>query len=241
MLEEFSAPYFHFREWSAASAVVRNKRQPDSTFTKNPFKTWSQSRLDEFLFKLADVAASGDRVIVGGYVPAKKLCDDKTRGFVTIQEGPRELCVSHFFNSIATTVDRHKPPWKSLKISFVFEQQRTNKEWGAILRSGFDATRQKNRKFRDMVIGCKEDHLPLQAADMVAYRLRQRLEKTVNLDFSDTTWPKLDNILFKAIDEWSSRLSEAEEEAVLRRFFVIPQNVTYEQAIQSIRAKRNSI
>ena len=85
VLNEFS--YFHFREWSAASAVVRNKRQPDSTFTKNPFKTWSQSRLDEFLFKLADVAASGDRVIVGGYVPANKLCEDKISGFVTVKEG----------------------------------------------------------------------------------------------------------------------------------------------------------
>ena len=238
VLSEFSVPHFHFREWSAASAVARNERSPDSGFKKNPFCNWDQPRLDGLLFKLASVAASGNKIIVGGYVPANQLREDKLSGFVTTKDGPRELCVSHFFDSVTTTINRHRKPWKSLRISFIFEHQETNAEWEKILRTGFYASRDKNRKFRDIATGYKEDHLPLQAADMIAYRLRQRIEKHVKLDFSDTAWPKLDNILFKSFNEWSGNLSEAEKDAMLRRFFVVPEGVTYEQAVQSLSSSR---
>ena len=73
VLYRYTAPYFHFREWADASAVVRGKRRASTEFTqKNPYRFWSQTKLDTFLLELAEVAVSDNKVIIGGYVPTKK-------------------------------------------------------------------------------------------------------------------------------------------------------------------------
>jgi hypothetical protein len=236
VLKQFAAGYFHFREWSMASAVVRKKRQPSSEFKDNPYQGWAQSKLDDFLFSLATVAASGNRLIVGGYVPPNMLRQDQLHGLVDTEAAPDELCLGHFFKSVITTINRERPPWKRQPVAFFFDHS-TNKAWKKLVNDGFNFSRQ-NRQFRELAFARKQDHLPLQAADMVAYRLRQVIEKRINWDFSESRWPKLDEILFKSINQRFVNLSQDEKEGVLRRFFVIPENATYEQAMDSINANR---
>jgi len=100
VLNKYSAKYFHFREWSNASQVVRKKREPSSDFANNPYKLWDQQILDNFLFELAEVAASGNKLIIGGYVPQQLLRTDQAAGVVATKASAEELCVSHFFNSV---------------------------------------------------------------------------------------------------------------------------------------------
>lgn len=67
VLKKHNAPYFHFREFAEASSVVRGKREASSQFKNNPYFGWEIDRLDNFLFDLAEVAAAGSKVPVGGY------------------------------------------------------------------------------------------------------------------------------------------------------------------------------
>jgi hypothetical protein len=90
-----------------------------------------------------------------------------------------------------------KSSWKNLPISFVFDQ---GGEWRHCAINMFNFYKKKNpRTFADLVFWNKDQNLPLQAADMVAYRTRQIME-----NFSDgrntRTWEKLDNILFDSKD-----------------------------------------
>jgi hypothetical protein len=236
VLLDFKVKYFHFREWSNASRVARGK-PPTSDFKKNPYKDWDQSKLDDFLFRLAAVAASGNKLIVGGYVPGTLLREEQKNGTVENTASAQELCVGHFFESIATNIKRDKAPWKRLPIAFFFDHSE-DVGWKNLVHAGFDRSRQRQRQFRSLRFEHKEDYLPLQAADMAAYRLRQRIERHVQWDFSDTKWPKLDSILFKSIDESYSKLSQSEKEATVRRFFVIPEDATEREIINAINKKR---
>ena len=236
VLNQYAAPYFHFREWSDASTVVRGKRRGSSEFLKkNPYKCWDQSKLDGFLLELAQIAASGNRLIVGGYVPAKKLEEDKASGIVKTKPSPEGLCIKHFFDSVISTINHHRSPLKRQPITFFFDHS-DNSDWKKIVNDGFESSRSKNRHFKQISFASKVDHLPLQAADMVAYRLRQAMENMVNLDFSKT-WVKFDEIIFRSINEWSKKLAEKERDAILRRVFRVPEDATYEQAMDAIESE----
>jgi len=237
-LNRHAAPYFHFREWADASAVVRGRRRASSEFSqKNPYRAWSQTQLDTFLFELAEVAASDNKLIIGGYVPTKKLGEDKARGLVKTEESAEDLCIKHFFGSVLSTISRRRAPLKRQPVAFVFDQT-NDPEWKMVINRGFDASRKKNRHYKEISFAPKEDHLPLQAADMVAYRSRQRMESTVTLDFSKE-WPQFDNIVFRSINAWTDKLNEEERDAILRRVFVVPKDVTYEQAMDAITLESN--
>jgi hypothetical protein len=84
VLNKHSAKYFHFREWADASAVVRKKRSPNSSFKNNPYKLWDQDTLDRFLLELAEVAMSDCRLVVGGWVPQIQLRAEQASGEVEI-------------------------------------------------------------------------------------------------------------------------------------------------------------
>ena len=245
VLNKHSAKYFHFREWAQASAVVRRKRDPDSKFGENPYKDWNQEKLDAFLFELAEVAVSDGRLIVGGYVPTRKLQSDQAAGTASSNASAGELCVRHFFDSVISTISEERKVLKRLPISVFFDHVK-DKQWKRVIQNGYDESCKTHRQFRALTIASRSlaervesgdtESLPLQAADMVAYRLRQRMEDTVNLDLS-RDWAKLDDILFRTINSWSETLTASEKDAILRRFFIIPKDATYEQAMDAITSE----
>jgi hypothetical protein len=68
VLNSYGAPYFHFKEWAAASAAIRfNKPQTDE-LKKNPYFGWDIKRLDKFLYTLADIAGRGNKVPIAGAI-----------------------------------------------------------------------------------------------------------------------------------------------------------------------------
>jgi hypothetical protein len=246
VLNDYSAKYFHFREWADASAVIRKKRTPSSEFEKNPYKSWDQNTLDRFLFELAEVAVADGRLVVGGYVPQIQLRAEQASGETTTTASPEELCAGHFFDAVVSTISKERCVLKRQGISFFFDHS-TNKQWKNVVNNAFDISCQKHRQCKTITFvskGLRErvengavEFLPLQAADMVAYRMRQKMEKLANLDFTGPEWDKLDNILFKSINEANAAWSATERDAVLRKVFRVPESATYEDAMDSIVAK----
>jgi hypothetical protein len=248
VLNKYSAKYFHFREWADASAVIRKKRNPSSEFEKNPYKFWDQETLDRFLFELAEVAVADGKLVVGGYVPQIQLREEQANGLTTTTGSPKELCVGHFFDAAVSTIYRERCVLKRQGISFFFDHS-SDQRWKNIVHSVYDQRCKKHIQFksidfvssslRERVAAHDIEFLPLQAADLVAYRMRQKMEKLANLDFAGPEWDKLDKVLFKSFDEAHAQLSPSERDAVLRRVFTVPDGVTYEQAMDSIVTQSN--
>jgi len=248
VLNKYSAKYFHFREWADASAVVRKRRNPSSEFEKNPYRCWDQDTLDKFLFELVEVAVCDGKLVVGGYVPQIQLREEQASGLTKITAAPKELCVSHFFDAVISTIRRERCVLKRQGISFFFDHS-TDQRWKHIVHGVYDQRCEKHiqfksidfvsRSLRERVAARDIEFLPLQAADLVAYRMRQKMEKLANLDFAGPEWDKLDKVLFKSFDEAHAQLSPSERDAVLRRVFTVPEGVTYEQAMDAIVTQSN--
>lgn len=224
--------YFHAREHHSAWLVATGRTTPNSDFKKNPYNRWSVDELNDFAMELAPLA--GSNLIIGGWVPTKLYHEDKHAGLPNKDRDPYELCLDHFFDSAVSTIKQQRAPWRRQPISFLFDWSEDN-DWRHTVDLRFEFHKNKFKKPPFVEIGFrkKTEHTPLQAADMVAYRLRHNMSKLSNLDFSKS-WPELDDILFKEMNESIEKLAQAEKDAMLRRCFIIPKNTSYEQAMDAI-------
>jgi hypothetical protein len=133
-------------------------------------------------------------------------------------------------------------------ISFFFDHS-TDQQWKDAVHDAYRSRSKINTRFKSIAFANlslkervavrDEEFLPLQAADLVAYRMRQKMEKLANLDFAGPEWNGLDDILFKSMNKANARLSASERDAVLRRVFDVPESATYEQAMDAIVNQSN--
>lgn len=197
VLNDFGAPYFHFKEF----ADKENKHKND----KNPFlaPSWNFEKRDRFLHELT-IVLSEEAVPLGGVLGTKNIPDNITDGEV------RELLIAQFYSHFSHQLNSH---WRGFNGSalFVFDETE-NKEWRATLENiharaqGLDARIGGLSYEND--IRCP----PLQAADLFAYICRQNTEKYYAQDKTKQYKRTLDWILsrnsyarFKSIhtkDSW---------------------------------------
>lgn len=221
-LNEFGAPYFHFCEWSNASAVVRNKREASSTFKKrNPYREWDQAKLDSFIVKLATIAGSGSKLIVGVTVSVNLFHASQLAGQISEEANPYEQCADKFFDSVVNTISGQKRPWKRQPIAFFFDQTGNIRFENTVLKM-FSAHQKHYRTFKKIAFVNKKElpHLPLQAADMVAYRARQSAENWIN--GTDRYWEAVDTALFKSLETFVDLHEKTFMEAYFRGAFNYP-------------------
>ena len=197
VLTKYDAPYFHFNEWAAASAVVRKKRQHFTDFNKNPYKNWDLPCLDSFLNELAQIAGAGNKILIGGYVDTHKFSKAKSEGdkLVPSHGDPYKYCLTQFFDSFRTDVQLQWPMWSD-PVSFVFDQT-DDPVWRKAIIDVFASFQQRDSRFYAVTFADKKAELPLQAADMVAYRMRQITGKYTKREVPTSPgMPELDKRLF---------------------------------------------
>jgi len=209
ILNNYQAPYFHFREWSDASAVARKVRLPSSDFKKNPYRGWESKKLDEFVLALAKIAVSGNKLVVGGALHTNRFHKAKLEGDILPNANLVEYHACHFFISVIGAINIQRPPWKNMPVSFFFDQSGDEK-WEHAILDKFRFYQLKHPTFKDLAFSNKKEtpHFPLQAADMIAYRTRQIMQKFADGDDYMQSWPALDDILFKS-DNYNLSTSEA--------------------------------
>lgn len=198
VLDNYGAPYFHFWDWADASAVVRNIHPPTSAFAKNPYRGWSLSKLDCFLYSLADIAGSGKRIILGGFISTRDFNEAKKHPdyspFVPKHGDPYMECLVQFFDSFPTMVQSEWPSWTE-KVSFFFDQNKDS-DWNHAVQDSFMLAKKKDSRMAELTFADMRVNLPLQAADMLAYRLHQIVGKFVDPSTEPVT-SKLDDLLLK--------------------------------------------
>jgi uncharacterized protein DUF3800 len=203
-LDKYSAPYFHFCEWSTASLVVRGKITPGSGFSKNPFATWPLQRLDDFLYELAEIAGSGNRVTVGGWIETANIHGVNVQNavppaFYAAAENPYGWALNRFFQQLPNDILSGWPDWNE-PVSIVFDQS-DDAEWNNSTTTAHRHLREKDSRFSELAFADKKlpPHLPLQAADMIAYRYRQLAENFQSERLQFEPLPTLDRFIMKAM------------------------------------------
>lgn len=198
VLDNYHAPYFHFWEWADASGVIRNVHPPTSDFDKNPYRRWSLSQLDNFLYSLADIAGSGKKIILGGFISTSDFNEAKKRPeyrpFVSKHGDPYKACLSQFFESFPEMVQLEWSSWTE-KVSFFFDQNKDS-DWNHAVQDSFMLATKKDSRMAELTFGDMRVNLPLQAADMVTYRFHQIVGKFVD-PRTEPVISKLDDLLIK--------------------------------------------
>ena len=187
--------YFHFSEF----ANVKN-RSKDPTWL---WYGWSPGKRHDYLMELAAVAGDLHGVLIAGALNnpsfhAKMEAVRLESPKLSKDEASKRVWIKQFFLSFYLETRRC---WPSLSapIHFVFDQSE-DREWKRAIIDVYDDCRKGDRRFVGVDFWDKKLYVPLQAADMVAYRLRQTTEHAVTKGALDD-FSELDSKLFKRTTE----------------------------------------
>jgi hypothetical protein len=177
ILDNHKVDYFHFSEWAMASAVIRGKRPPHSKFKENQYCRWPLSDLDSFLLKLGKVAGMLKKGTFGGYISIEEFNRRKTvsNGGVLFGEKHRDYCLRACFLAFIDALNTVWPRYAE-SVSFFWDITQ-DISWKQSIMEAYEPFRKNNPSFNEIAFANDKTRLPLQAADMIAYRMRQRSEK----------------------------------------------------------------
>jgi Protein of unknown function (DUF3800) len=200
VLSKYAAPYFHFKEWAGASMAANGKAKLSS---KSPYAGWSAERLNDFLLELAAVAGSGSKVIVGGYINTKQFHAAKISGKynpASIPGGgdPYTHCATQFFKRLPEDILSAWPYWND-PVSIFFDRI-DDPAWRNAIAGAHHLCSQKDPRIDELAFVDKKKpaHLPLQAADMIAYRFRWHAER-VNKGILPETLSRFDKLMLDGL------------------------------------------
>ena len=153
VLKRYDVENFH--------AVEFNRRKyPDS-----PYYSWGEEKAECFIYALAEIA--GKYIPVGGGYHIKEHHRENPNEGAYIYKYP----MAYFFSDLATALEEFG--FLNEKISIVFDST-TNKKWMAAIAEQIELLKKVGIKICGHAYGDDEDYLPLQAADLVSNRTRQR-------------------------------------------------------------------
>lgn len=189
MLNDYQAPYFHFGEFANKHLISK---------TTSPYHGWSEKRRDGFLYDLAFLC-SESAVPIGGCYHAKYHHEHSLEG------NPFENVADGFFNDLVTGLDIHWPSYKG-KVLLIFDRCE-DQRWLTPLRRVHAKYAKQDSRFEDEISfesDTDPQHVPLQAADLYAYAVRQhakrQIERRIAGDDSLQPLRVLDYILNKNLD-----------------------------------------
>jgi hypothetical protein len=192
ILNSYDVPYFHFREWSAAYAAIKNKKPITKELAKNPFfKIGDVNKLKKLLLSLAKIAGAGNKVVVIASVNMAAY------NRLNRTDNPFKLIISEFFNEAEREVIKH---WgtKTSAFSFFFDSG-NSKAWNITLAEVWEDYKAISKRELFKVDGpdTSPNFIGVQSADMLAYRIRQLSYQVAgdSLEFK-----ALDDFLLKPID-----------------------------------------
>ena len=179
-LLEYNVPYFHYREWF----YEKNKKN-------SPYFGWDEQRLNSFRDELAEIAGKWRRFYIGGYFNVKKYHGLAPKAY------PYTSCFRLFFNSFLEEAN-DRWPWCRDSFTFIFDDT-TDKLWKEKLHDVFSDYKQIDSRISQIRFGDKKvpDCLPLQAADMLVYRIRHLGEKKIEIGNPLVIKEDIDRALFE--------------------------------------------
>lgn len=158
VLNDFGAPYFHFREF--ADKKCQNKIET------NPFLTtsWNEKKRDLFINELA-IVLSEEAVPVGGVFDNVKYLKQ------AMDFDSKNILISEFYIHFQQQLDAHWPEFDG-QVLFIFDET-DNEEWKTELNKIHNKVRAADRRIGTLTFEDDKKCPPLQGADLYAYIVRQ--------------------------------------------------------------------
>jgi hypothetical protein len=177
------------RRWNTAlrKYQVEAFHMSDYWREKPPYDKWSKAKQKRFLTNLIKVARDNTWFAIGAMVPTKDwneaLPEDIKGGGLGGKltfDHPYHFCFQMFFarfmELLTIEIDKRFANRKIKEtVAFVFEQQ---KQFEDIASAGFDIIKtvvDPDDRMASLTFGSKENHIPLQAADLMAFYARRIL------------------------------------------------------------------
>ncbi|HEY3862776.1 MAG TPA: hypothetical protein VGO59_12900 [Verrucomicrobiae bacterium] len=173
-----------------------NKISPLRLDAGRAYYKWGNLRRDTFLFELAAVA--GEQVPIGGMIHLKDYVDSGEKDY------PYQYVFDAFFQNVCDMLKTHWPQ-NTDPVSFFMDNNEA--KWIGCFRDVFDKWQTKEPRFSSFTFVTKNNpvcenpaRMPLQAADLIAYRVRKGAQK--HLETRLALEPcLLDHFLFRHQDQ----------------------------------------
>jgi Protein of unknown function (DUF3800) len=179
VLNAYGVDYFHAHELKYAESVLAGNFPITPDMAKNHYlsRNWDIPTIQSFRKKLTKIAASGNKIPIAGAVSIPKYVANKTPEW---NQYPYSYAMDHFFSVYFYET---KLQWGEFKsdVSFFFDQN--NKElWKSNFEDVFSKWQRTDKRICAMAYADKKKYVnfPLQAADLLAHRIRQLAEDHEN-------------------------------------------------------------
>ena len=200
ILKQENVPCFHFSEFADKKNHSKDKSWP--------YYNWSEIRRDNFLFELANLIKKRAQFPVGSCYSISNFNKFSPQEKEQLGD-PYRNCVVLFFQAFCGEMGMRWDLYRGEKISFVFDQTKDLK-WRTTIQEVFNLFKTKTifgQMMGEITFQDKKVHLPLQAADLNVYRLRQFYEKRATGIIPPFT--KLDRILYDGLEKTSIKRGDS--------------------------------
>jgi hypothetical protein len=220
ILNDYHVPYFHFRE--LVTPRLREK-------SCNPYNRWSEKKIDGFIHDLAFLCSQA-AIPIGGCFNAKLA------HALNISEDPFKSALELFFEDLKEALS-HRWPSYTGRILFVFDRT-DSAEWTSTIHSVYKEQTKRDSRFGGLTFEDDKDpmHVPLQAADLYAYSVRQYAERALQRKRGEPSEPArfLDFLLMRLSHPMSGLIT-------LQQWTHVVRNVRQDRDRQMAIWKRKNI
>jgi len=161
VLHDYGIEEFHFKE------IPRRHEDPAS-----PYKTWTDGKIDEFLLALASIVGNRTKFCVSAFFD---VCDYNAKipeWYKKLTPHPYDLSLKLFFKVMAEEFHKRLEPTIRGNVGFVFDDTRkTSWKQSIVMWHGF--SKHISDSIGSLSFGDSFIKRQLQAADLLAYRMRQ--------------------------------------------------------------------
>lgn len=171
-LEEYKVEVFHMSDFA----------RDDGNDPSTPYYQWNQERKDEFIHKLIAIARDNTLAGIGGLLTVKDYNEIVPQWLKDIIKHPYYFCFQLFFQeTLKTLKDRFEIPFPSEeKVLFFFDKQQEFNEYAIKVAKNIQKLHDVDDRIGGISFEDKATYLPLQAADLLAYRIRKRLTQKMS-------------------------------------------------------------
>lgn len=136
-----------------------------------PYNTWSQCRRDRFLRQMINIARDKTWFAIGATVQVKDYDEVVPQWLKDSDQHPYFFCVRLFLdallNLLKTDLDLKLKTKES--IACIFDRQQEFQDQEIATFNGLKALRDPENRLSSLTFGSREQYVPLQAADLMAY------------------------------------------------------------------------
>lgn len=172
ILDKYHIKVFHMSEFNNVN------RRDDPTW---PYHGWSRDRMQSFINELVPIARDNSLIGVGGLVSVRDYDRLTPEWLKTETQHPFHFCFQLFFDAMLHAIEIFEPPLNDKdQIAFFFDRQKQFKSKALQIYDITRAIKDSRNRMGSITFVDKEKYLPIQAADLLAFRQRKVLTRIIN-------------------------------------------------------------